>query len=55
MVAIAATGGDAVVENVIPKHLESISCKNWRKWVVIVEEFDDSIHIKREGQLQNAM
>ena len=52
MVAIAATGGDAVVENVIPKHLESISAK-LEEMGVIVEEFDDSIHIKREGQLQN--
>ena len=51
MVAIAATGGDAVVENVIPKHLESISAK-LEEMGVIVEEFDDSIHIKREGQLQ---
>ena len=51
MVAIAATGGDAVVENVIPKHLESISAK-LEEMGVIVEEFDDSIHIKRDGQLQ---
>ncbi len=50
MVAIAATGGDVVVENVIPKHLESISAK-LEEMGVIVEEFDDSIHIKRhEGQ-----
>ena len=51
MVAIAATGGDAVIENVIPKHLESISAK-LEEMGVIVEEFDDSIHIKRDGQLQ---
>ena len=51
MVAIAATGGDAVVENVIPKHLESISAK-LEEMGVNVEEFDDSIHIKRDGQLQ---
>lgn len=51
MVAIAATGGDAVIENVIPKHLESISAK-LEEMGVIVEEFDDSIHIKRDGKLQ---
>ena len=51
MVAIAATGGDAVIENVIPKHLESISAK-LEEMGVIVEEFDDSIRIKRDGQLQ---
>ncbi len=51
MAAIAATGGDAIVENVIPKHLESISAK-LEEMGVTVEEFDDSIRIKRAEPLQ---
>lgn len=42
MVAAAATGGDVLIQNVIPKHLESITDK-LRKAGAEVEEFDDSI------------
>ena len=45
MVAAAATNGDVLIKNVIPKHLESISAK-LVECGVLVEEFDDSIHIK---------
>ena len=45
MVAAAATNGDVLVKNVIPKHLESISAK-LLECGVLVEEFDDSIHIR---------
>ncbi|HAH78447.1 MAG TPA: UDP-N-acetylglucosamine 1-carboxyvinyltransferase [Ruminococcaceae bacterium] len=50
MVAAAATCGDVLVKNVIPKHLESISAK-LEEMGVSVEEFDDSIRVKRSGKL----
>ena len=45
MVAAAATKGDVLIKNVIPKHLESISAKLIESGAV-VEEFDDSVHVK---------
>lgn len=50
MVAAAATGGNVLVKNVIPKHLESISAK-LEEMGVIVEEYDESIRIVRNGKL----
>ena len=50
MVAVAATGGDVMIKNVIPKHLESISAKLIEMGVSI-EEYDDSLHVKREREL----
>lgn len=50
MVAAAATGGDVLVCNVIPKHLESISAK-LEEMGVTIEEYDDSIRVLREGPL----
>ena len=50
MVAAAATGGDVLVKNVIPKHLESISAK-LDEMGVTIEEFDDSIRVSRSGRL----
>ena len=50
MVAAAATKGDVVIKNVIPKHLESITDK-LRKAGAFVEEFDESIHVRADGQL----
>ena len=50
MIAAAATGGDVLVKNVIPKHLESISNKLLRAGV-LVEEYDDSIRIARTGPI----
>lgn len=44
MVAAAATGGDVVIRDVIPKHLESITAK-LRRVGVNVEEFDDSVRV----------
>lgn len=44
MVAAAATGGDVVVRNVIPKHLESISAKLIESGVEVIEG-DDFIHV----------
>lgn len=50
MVAAAATSGDCLITNVIPKHVESISAKLIEMGVT-VEEFDDSIRISRSGEL----
>lgn len=50
MVAAAATGGDVLVKNIIPKHLESITAR-LSKIGVNVEEFDDSIRISVDGPL----
>ena len=44
MVAAAATRGDIVIKNVIPKHLESITSK-LRVIGANVEEFDDYVHV----------
>ena len=50
MVAAAATGGDILVKNVIPKHLESITNK-LEKIGVNIEEFDDSVRVWVDGPL----
>ncbi len=50
MVAAAATGGDVLVKNVIPKHLESISAK-LEEMGVTVEEYDDAVRVIRKGKL----
>ncbi len=50
MVAAAATKGDVVIANVIPKHLESITAK-LRKCGVNVEEHDESVHVWVDGPL----
>ena len=44
MVAAAATKGDVLIKNVIPKHLESIS-KKLLECGAVVEEFDDSVRV----------
>ncbi len=49
MVAAAATGGDIVLKNVIPKHLEPITAK-LRKIGVYVEVADDSDNIRVVGR-----
>ncbi len=50
LVAAAATGGDVVIENVIPKHLESIVAKLIKAGADI-EEFDDYLRVKRYGDI----
>ena len=52
MVAAAATKGDVVIANVIPKHLESITVK-LRKCGVNVEENDESVRVWVDKPLQN--
>lgn len=53
MAAIAATKGDAIVKNIIPKHLESIT-KKMEKIGVNIEQFDDSLHVWVDGPLVKA-
>ncbi|MFA9381685.1 MAG: UDP-N-acetylglucosamine 1-carboxyvinyltransferase, partial [Acetanaerobacterium sp.] len=50
MVAAAATRGDVWVKNIIPKHLEPITNK-LRKMGVDVTEYDESVHVRRTGEL----
>lgn len=50
MVAAAATHGDVLIKNVIPKHMESISTK-LEECGAIVEEFDDSIRVSAPNKL----
>lgn len=52
MIAAAATKGDVLIKNVIPKHLDAISAK----LVEIgceVEEFDDSVRVVAKDRLGN--
>lgn len=51
MAAVTAAGGEVLVKNVIPKHLECISAKLIEMGAEI-EEHDDSILIRRNGSLQ---
>ncbi len=46
MVAAAACGGDVLVKNVIPKHLESISAKLLEAGAEIIE-YDDAVRVTR--------
>lgn len=49
MVAAAVTGGDVVVKNVIPKHLESITAKLEECGVQVIEN-DDSVRVVSRGR-----
>ncbi len=49
MVAAAATGGDVVIENVIPKHLESIIAKLVEAGAEITE-YDEAVRVKMTGR-----
>ena len=46
MVAAAACGGDVLIKNVIPKHLESISAKLIESGAEIIE-YDDAVRVTR--------
>ena len=50
MAAVAAAGGEVLIQNVIPKHLDCISAKLLEMGVEI-EEYDDSMLIRRNGPL----
>ena len=51
MVAAAMSGGDVLVKNVIPKHMDSISAKLIEAGVEITE-YDDSIRVKRSKPIR---
>ena len=52
MAAVAAVGGNVLVRNVIPKHMECITSK-LREMSVRVTEYDDAIRIQSYGRLRN--
>lgn len=50
MLAAAATNGDCLIKNVIPKHMEAISAKLMEIGAEVIEE-DDSIRVVANGRL----
>ena len=52
MAAVTAAGGNVLVKNVIPKHMECITSK-LREMGVRVTEYDDAIRIQSYGKLRN--
>lgn len=53
MIAAAITGGDVLVRNIIPKHMDSLSAK-LDEMNVTIEEHDDSIRVTANKPLQCA-
>jgi UDP-N-acetylglucosamine 1-carboxyvinyltransferase len=53
MIAVACTGGDSVIRNVIPKHMESLMAK-LVEMNVEIEEGDDWIRVISDGNLTKA-
>ena len=51
MAAVAAAGGDVLVKNVIPKHLECITAK-LREMGVTVTELGDAVRVQSSGRLR---
>lgn len=51
MIAAAATRGDVLVKNIIPKHMESLTAK-LQEMNVRVDEFDDSIRVSCKDKIQ---
>lgn len=51
MVAATMTGGNVLVKNIIPKHLEPITAKLVRAGAM-VEEFDEAVRVTRNAPLQ---
>ena len=52
MAAAVATGGDVIVRNVIPKHLESITAK-LQEMGAEIEEFDEEIRVSASGRMRH--
>jgi len=53
MAAAAGAGGEVLIKNVIPKHLESISAKLEEMGVEIIE-YDEALLVRRTGPLNRA-
>ncbi len=51
LAAVAATGGNVLVQNVIPKHMECITSK-LQEMGVTFENYDDAIRVISDGKLQ---
>jgi len=51
MCAAVATGGEVLVKNVIPRHLECISAK-LREVGAVVEEYGDAVLVRQPGKLR---
>ncbi len=51
MVAAAATAGNVLVQNVIPKHMDCITAK-LREMGATVTEYDDAIRVERHGRMK---
>ena len=51
MAAVAATGGQVLVKNIIPKHMDCITAKLVEMGVDVVEN-EDSLLVRRTGKLQ---
>ena len=51
MAAVAATGGQVLVKNIIPKHMDCITAKLLEMGVE-VEEHEDTLLVRRSGELQ---
>lgn len=51
LTAALATGGEVTIENVTPKHLESITAK-LKEIGAEITEYDNSVHIKSSGTLK---
>lgn len=49
MAAVAATGGEVLIKNIIPKHLDCISAKLIEMGVEI-EEQDDNLLVRRTAR-----
>jgi UDP-N-acetylglucosamine 1-carboxyvinyltransferase len=53
MAAVAAAGGEVLIKNVIPKHLDCITAK-LLEMGVDVEELDDAVLVRRSGPITRA-
>ena len=53
MAAVAATGGQLLLKNIIPKHMDCITAK-LQEMGVEVEEQDDDLIVRRSGELRHA-
>ena len=53
MAAVAATGGELLLKNVIPKHMDCISAKLMEMGITVEEE-DDTLLVRRTGPLLKA-
>ena len=52
MAAVAAVGGNVIVKNVIPKHMDCVTSKLMEMGVEVIN-YDDAIRIKSNGRLRN--